>query len=359
MSKAFGGGQKLRRVEVKLPAASYPVLIGSDAAAEFSSHLKGPVVTVFDVAIPEGAAFELLRELRGEQALENLIGVEGGEAAKTLSSLGRLLGRFERLGIDRGGTVLAIGGGTIGDLAGFAAAVWLRGVRYVNIPTTLLAMVDSSVGGKTGVNTDHSKNAVGAFWQPAAVLIDPRFLKTLPEEQVASAYGEIVKYAVTLDPGLIPLLESGSPDLGEVIERCVKAKAVVVGGDERDTGRRAILNYGHTVGHALEEVSGYTLTHGRAVAAGMRAAARISRCLGICDDEFVGLQDALLARRGLPGSLPREITVEAVLEALPRDKKARGGEIGWVLPRRLGLAETDHRVPSEIVAEAVAEILAG
>ena len=258
----------MRRVTVSLPLASYPVLIGSDAGAEFAAHLRGPVVTVFDPGIPDGAVFELLRELRGEEALHNLVSVEGGEAAKTLSSLGRLLGRIERLGIDRGGTVLAIGGGTIGDLAGFAAAVWLRGVRYLNVPTTLLSMVDSSVGGKTGVNTERSKNAVGAFWQPAAVLVDPRFLATLPEDQVASAYGEIVKYAVTLDPELIPSIESGLPDVEEVIERCVRAKASVVGGDERDIGARAILNYGHTVGHALEEASGYTLAHGRAVAVG-------------------------------------------------------------------------------------------
>lgn len=347
----------MRRVTVSLPLASYPVLIGSDAGAEFAAHLRGPVVTVFDPGIPDGAVFELLRELRGEEALHNLVSVEGGEAAKTLSSLGRLLGRIERLGIDRGGTVLAIGGGTIGDLAGFAAAVWLRGVRYLNVPTTLLSMVDSSVGGKTGVNTERSKNAVGAFWQPAAVLVDPRFLATLPEDQVASAYGEIVKYAVTLDPELIPSIESGLSDVEEVIERCVRAKASVVGGDERDIGARAILNYGHTVGHALEEASGYTLAHGRAVAVGMRAAARISRRLGLCDDEFVGLQDSLLAARGLPGPIPPEITAEDVLEALPRDKKSRNGEIGWVLPRRLGQAETGHRVAPEIVAEVVAEIL--
>ena len=346
------------RVEVRLPAAPYPVLIGSDAVPELAGFLTPPVVTVFDSAIPGGAVFDLLRALRGGSALDNLVGVEGGEQAKTLDGLGRLLARFEKLGIDRGGTVLAVGGGTIGDLAGFAAAVWLRGVRYLNVPTTLLAMVDSSIGGKTGVNTESSKNAIGAFWQPSAVLIDPRFLPTLPEEQVASAYGEIVKYALTLDPGLVPLLEDPSAEILEIVERCVRAKAAVVGADERESGRRAVLNYGHTVGHALEEASGYALTHGRAVAAGMRAAARISRRLGLCDDGFVAVQDRLLAAHGLPGRLPGGITLEAVLEALPRDKKARGGEIGWVLPKGLGEAVVEQRVPPAIVSEVVAEILA-
>ena len=315
-------------------------------------------MTVLDAAIPEGLSLAFLREVRGEQALRNVVGITGGERAKTLSGLGELLAQFEKMGIDRGGTVLAVGGGTIGDLAGFAAAVWLRGIRLVHVPTTLLAMVDSSIGGKTGVNTEVSKNAVGAFWQPAAVLADPRFLATLPAEQVASGFGEIVKYALTLDPGLVELIETDPADLEEIVERCVRAKAAVVAADEREMGRRAVLNYGHTVGHAIEETSGYAIPHGKAIAAGMRAAGRIALRMGLCEPDFVALQDRLLARHGLPGPIPEAVSVAAVMAAIPRDKKARGGEIAWVLPRGVGRAETGHAAPPALVAEVLTEILA-
>jgi len=208
--------------------------------------------------------------------------VQPGERAKTLAQLEQVVGFLESAAIDRRGVVIALGGGSVGDLAGFAAAVWLRGVRCVQVPTSLLAMVDSSIGGKTGVNSARTKNAIGAFWQPSLVVSDLAVLETLPEGDYRAAFGEIVKYAVAMDPELARRLESDGDGLlrrseealEPVVARCVELKAQVVAADEREGGFRAILNYGHTVGHAVESASGYAALHGRAVAFGMDAARR-------------------------------------------------------------------------------------
>jgi len=258
-----------------------------------------------------------------------------------------------------------VGGGTVGDLAGFAAAVWQRGVRLVGVPTTLLAMVDSSIGGKTGINGTRSKNAIGAFWQPSAVIADLACLETLPVANYRDAFAEVVKYAVAMDRGLIDLLQKERPRLLEadramlerVVFRCVAAKALVVAKDEREQGRRAILNYGHTAGHALEAASGFRISHGRAVAFGMRVAARLALSMELCGKRLVDTQDDLLTEYGLPDRAPR-VDPARVLAAIPRDKKARRGKVAWVLPRRLGHAEIGHEVPSPMVRRAVTRALA-
>src|SRR5205085_11012072 len=228
--------------------------------------------------------------------------VPAGEEHKTLTTASALLDELLGAGIRRDDRVVAVGGGVVGDVAGFSAALALRGVRCVQVPTTLLAMVDSSVGGKTGVNTARTKNGVGAYWQPVAVVSELGVLDTLPEDQYLAAFGEIVKYAVAMDAGLAGRLEAErerllarSPAaLEPVVSRCVELKAGVVAADEREAGPREILNYGHTVGHAIEAASGYTATHGRAVAQGMRAAARLAAAMGLCEDLTVAAQDELL-----------------------------------------------------------------
>ena len=333
----------MRRVEVAHAGGAYPVLVGAGALAELGRFIEGPALAVVDAALPELPELELpgLRQLR----------IEGGEKAKTMAGTLRLLAEFERHRLGRDGTVVAVGGGTIGDLAGFAASIWLRGIALVQVPTTLLAMVDSSIGGKTGVNTEGAKNAVGSFWQPRAVLADTRYLASLPPEQLAGGQAEVVKYAMTLDPGI-----AGLEDLEAVIERCAAGKARVVAADEREQGLREVLNYGHTVGHAIEAASGYTVQHGRAVAWGMRAAARISARLGLCERSLVETQDELLRRHGLPGERP-PVGLAAVLRATASDKKARQGRLRWVLLRGMGRAETGHEVPDAVVEAAVAEIL--
>jgi len=330
----------VRRVEVALPASPYPVLIGDGALGELGAFLTGTVVVVADRAVPRLPGLDF-----------PTIAIEAGEGAKTLAGLESLLAGLEGHRLGRDGTVVAVGGGTVGDLAGFAASVWLRGVALVQVPTTLLAMVDSAIGGKTGVNTPSAKNAIGTFWQPRAVLADTRYLDTLPSEHLAGGWAEVVKYAMTLDPGIAEL-----DDIAEVVERCVRCKATVVVADEREAGPREVLNYGHTVGHAIEAASEYSIHHGRAVAWGMRVAARISVDMDLCDRGVEAEQDRLLAARGLPGERPK-VTAEAVLAAAAGDKKSRGGRLRWVLLRGPGSAETGWEVPDEIVAGAVAGIL--
>jgi len=356
------------RVTVEVPRSPYPVLIGHGALQEVPRLVRELGATaaavIADAAVVDAWAEPVREGLTGVGVRAELHAVEGGERAKTLDSLGRVLDFLETSAIDRHGVVVALGGGTVGDLAGFAAAVWLRGVRCVQVPTTLLAMVDSSVGGKTGVNSGRAKNVIGAYWQPSAVVADLAVLSTLPEGEYLSAFGEIVKYAVAqdrelgdrLDAERAPLLARSPDALEPVVARCVELKAQVVAADEREGGPRQILNYGHTVGHALESASGYTAVHGRAVAFGMGAAARVACELGICAPDVIERQEALLATFGLPGELPA-VTAQAVLAAVPRDKKSRAGTVRWVLPREMGRAQVGVEVPDAVVAGVVRALL--
>jgi 3-dehydroquinate synthase len=358
-------------VEVPVPGRDYEVIVGRGAArkvATFAARKFGAGAIIADAAVREGS-----ERVRGELLAAGFripdeagIHFVGGEGAKTMAGLGQALDFLERARLDRGCCVIAIGGGAVGDLAGLAAALWLRGIAHVQVPTTLLAMVDSSIGGKTGINSPLAKNAIGAFWQPAGVFSDLEWLHTLPATEVQSGFGEIVKYALAMDSSLFEMLWETQaalvrrdPDaLEPVVARCVSAKARVVAQDERDSsGVRAVLNYGHTLGHALESASGFSIPHGVAVAHGMRAAARISRRLDLCTDELVREQDRLLSSFGLPGPLPR-LEPALVLAALPRDKKSKGGRPRWVLPREIGRAEAGYEVPDQLVGAALEAIAA-
>ncbi len=358
----------MARVTVDVPGRPYPVLVGQGALQELAGVVRGLGATaaavVTDRTVARWWADPVREGLTGAGIRTEVHAVAPGEQSKTLDELGRVLDFLETSAIDRHGVVVALGGGTVGDLAGFAAAVWLRGVRCVQVPTTLLAMVDASVGGKTGVNTGRTKNGVGAYWQPAAVVSDLAVLSTLPEDQYRAAFGEVVKYAVSLDAALAGRLEAErdallarSPlALEPAVGRCVELKAAVVAADEREGGPRQVLNYGHTVAHALESASGYAAAHGRAVAFGMGAAARIGVALGLCQPDVAARQDALLAAFGLPGELP-EVTADAVLAAVPRDKKSRAGAVRWVLPRAMGRAQVGVEVPGEVVTAVVRSLL--
>lgn len=358
----------MARLMVKVPAAPYPVLVGQGAIGELPVVVKELGATgaavITDRSVERLWAEPVVQALSGVGIDAHLLAIEPGEQAKTLGGLERVLGFLEDSRIDRGGIVIALGGGTVGDLAGFASAVWLRGVRCVQVPTTLLAMVDSSVGGKTAINTERTKNSVGAFWQPSAVVADLSTLATLPDDEVLAAFAEVVKYGVAMDAELAErtridgdrLRARDLEALEPVVSRCVELKAGVVAADEREQGRRAILNYGHTVGHAIEAASGYTATHGRAVAQGMRAAARLAAAMGLCEDLTVAAQDELLAPFGLPGPLPA-VTPDAVLGALPRDKKAAAGRTRWVLPREVGRADVGVEAPPELIERVVRDTI--
>ena len=348
-------------------SGGYPVLIGANLHRELRN-----VITRLD---PTGAAIvtdtnarpyavKVAKAIKRAGLKTSIHAVPASERSKSMEQLQGVLGFLERQQIDRAGCVIAVGGGTVGDLAGFAASVWQRGVRLVAVPTTLLAMVDSSIGGKTGINGRRSKNAVGTFWQPSAVITDIATLESLPAANYRDAFAEVVKYAVAMDRGLFDLLQRNSPRLLEgdtsmlerIVFRCVAAKALIVAKDERDRGPRAILNYGHTAGHALEAATGFRVTHGRAVAFGMRVAARIALSRELCSKRLVESQESLLEAFGLPDK-PPHVEPKRVLAAMALDKKARRGKVAWVMPRRIGHAEIGHAIPSALVRRVVTRSL--
>ncbi|MEM7454767.1 MAG: 3-dehydroquinate synthase [Planctomycetota bacterium] len=271
--------------------------------------------------------------------------VPAGESSKSVAVCESLWQQMISHGADRNSVVVALGGGVPGDIAGFVAATFARGIRFIQIPTTLLAQVDSSVGGKTGINLPLAKNIVGAFWQPRAVIIDPDVLATLPDEQYQSGLAEVVKYGVIDDAELFEFLESNRDQIirrdvevmTEVIAWCCRIKARVVEEDEKETsGRRMILNYGHTYGHAVESVFGYGhYTHGAAIAMGMNAAARLAIELGICEPQLLSRQTQLLSGLGLPAGMPEQRHDE-ILAAMQRDKKVLDGTLNLILPEKLG-----------------------
>ena len=346
----------------------YPVLIGSNLHRELRNVIARLDPTGAAIVTDTNArpwALKVAKAIKRAGLKTGLLAIPAGERSKSMLRLQEVLAFLERQQIDRGGCVIAVGGGTVGDLAGLAAAMWQRGVRLVAVPTTLLAMVDSSIGGKTGVNGRRSKNAIGTFWQPSAVIADLEALETLPAPAYRDAFAEVVKYAVAMDRGLFDLLQRNAPRLVErdrsmlerVVFRCVAAKALVVAKDERDRGPRAILNYGHTAGHALEAAARFRITHGRAVAFGMRVAARIAVAQGICGKRVVEAQDELLEAFGLPNR-PPHADPKRVLAAISLDKKARRGKVAWVLPRRIGHAEIGRSVPGPLVRRIVTRSLA-
>jgi 3-dehydroquinate synthase len=290
-----------------------------------------------------------------------------GEQYKSAEWLQRAWDALADFGLTRRGAIIAIGGGVVGDWAGFVAATWMRGVAFVQIPTTLLAMVDSSVGGKTGINHPRAKNLIGAFHQPQRVIIDINTLRTLPIRQIRAGLAEVIKYGVIADATFFKWLEKNiekalaldESTLLHIIARSCEIKAEVVGEDERESdsvGRRAILNYGHTVGHAIEATTEYgQLLHGEAIAIGMEVAARLAKKLNICEDvdDLVKRQTALFQRAGLPVVMPDKSTFNELWNAMTLDKKARGNQVNFVLPTKLGHVERVENVSREDVRVAI------
>ncbi|MEA5582544.1 3-dehydroquinate synthase [Nodularia harveyana UHCC-0300] len=283
-----------------------------------------------------------------------------GERYKTLNSIQKLYDIALENRLERSSTMVALGGGVIGDMTGFAAATWLRGINVVQVPTSLLAMVDSAIGGKTGVNHPHGKNLIGAFHQPRLVLISPETLKTLPTREFRAGMAEVIKYGVIWDSELFTEME-GSKHLNQlryikpefieyILSRSCQAKADVVSKDEKEGGLRAILNYGHTIGHAVESLTGYRLLkHGEAVAIGMVAAGQIAVELGMWQQQDTDRQNTLIQKAGLPTQLPEGLDIEAIIDALQLDKKVKDGKVRFVLPTQIGAVTVTDAVPSEII----------
>lgn len=262
--------------------------------------------------------------------------IPSGEATKSLRTVDTLLVSLAQAGLTRSDLIVALGGGVTGDVAGFTASIYLRGIDYVQVPTTLLAAVDSSIGGKTGVNLPQGKNLVGAFWQPSLVLCDCDAFATLPRETFLDGVAESLKYGMLCDRALFEKISSGALDENclDTIARCVEIKAEHVAGDERDKGKRQLLNLGHTMGHAIEVLSDYSVSHGHAVAIGMVGAARIAEGLGKCVMGCAGIVMAMLDRLGLPSETA--FTADALASVALRDKKRDGDTVTLILPDSIG-----------------------
>jgi len=353
---------------VRTPTVTYPVIV-----AEGSLDAIG---TVCREAGLKGRAFVLSDEAVGPLFLVRAVGalesagyetrtlqVAPGEEHKTLATVSGIYDWMIGERVERSDFLVALGGGVVTDMGGFAAATCLRGIDFVHVPTSLLAMADAAIGGKTGVDHAQGKNLIGVFAQPRAVVIDPLLLRSLPERHLRNGWAELLKHGLILDSQLVLDLEEASVDgppllSPELIARSVAIKAEVVSDDEREAGRRTLLNYGHTIGHAIESVTGYSeYLHGEAISVGMHAAAIISHGMGLLGDDDFARQQALLARFGLPATAPG-VPVEAVLDATLMDKKVRSGRVRWVLLEGIGNAVTRDDVPDDLVRAAVETVLA-
>ena len=351
-----------QRVEVELGERSYSIVIGSGVADEIRAFVRqagysahGMIVT--DTNVGELHAGRIAEALERAGLHAEIAVIPAGESSKSLDTANDLFTRAIELGLDRRSPIFALGGGVVGDLAGFVAATYMRGVPFVQVPTSLLAQVDSSVGGKVAVNHPLGKNLIGAFYQPDAVFMELDFLKTLPAREIATGLGEIIKYGIIYDPDFFAWLEANRADVlalepaatAYMIARSCEIKADVVRQDEREGGLRRILNFGHTIAHAIEKETGYVrYRHGEAVAIGMVGAADISVQMGLLADGERVRMNALISAMGLPLSADG-VTADAMYADLFHDKKTVGGRIHWVLAEKIGTVSVHSDVPEEIV----------
>ncbi|MBT3858286.1 MAG: 3-dehydroquinate synthase [Gammaproteobacteria bacterium] len=352
-------------VKVDLGDRSYPIFIGEDLLSEknlIEPYLgKGRVVIVSnDVVAP--LYLEQAKALFSTTVCDEII-LKDGEAFKNLDAINQIYDFLLKGKYDRNTTLVALGGGVVGDVAGFAAATYLRGVNFIQLPTTLLAQVDSSVGGKTGVNHPLGKNMIGAFYQPQCVVIDTRVLSTLPERELKAGLAESLKYGLIYDPLFFQwmidnsqsLLQADGAALSEAIRKCCETKADIVAQDEKETGIRALLNFGHTFGHAIETASGYgTWLHGESVAMGMVMAADLSSRLGLIEAKGANsIRDVIEKKFGMPALPPADISVEQYLDLMSSDKKAELGNIRFVLLKSIGDAVVEGNIDPHILQQTL------
>lgn len=321
-------------------STEYEVLIENGLLARLGTLARGvcggeKALIVTDDTVRALYAQPVRDALSGAGFETEIFAFPAGESSKTLPTWERLLETLAALRFSRPDLIVALGGGTVSDLAGFAAATYLRGIDWLAVPTTLLAMTDASVGGKTGLDLDTGKNLVGAFYQPKLVVCDPETLKTLPQPALSDGFAEVIKYGMIGDSELLTLLHGDfAPQAEQIISRCIRQKAALVQQDERDCGIRRLLNFGHTVGHAIETVSEYRISHGKAVAIGMAAMTKLSEHTGECADGIYWELCDLLTKYGLPTRLPYD--AQTLYEASLSDKKRQDGTLALVLPMRRG-----------------------
>ncbi len=361
-------------IPVSLPTQSYDIAIAPRSIDSLGAQLASLKVGKKVLLVSNPVIFKHY----GERAIAALQDASfdvvscilpPGERYKTPATLQKIYDAALNHRVERSSTFVALGGGVIGDMTGFAAATWLRGVNVVQVPTSLLAMVDAAIGGKTGVNHPKGKNLIGAFHQPKRVLIDPQVLKTLPPREFRAGMAEVIKYGVIWDADLFTQLEQASRCdrlsaldetlLQDILTRSCQAKAHVVSKDEKEAGLRAILNYGHTIGHAVESLTGYRLVnHGEAVAIGMVAAGQIAVALDLWDAESHQRQLGLIQKAGLPTQIPAGLNLDEILTALQSDKKVEAGQVRFVLPTQIGVATVTDQVPAATIRQVLQQIQA-
>jgi 3-dehydroquinate synthase len=354
-----------------LPTDSYEIVVGAGIwrslpalIERYCTAFRYAVVTDHQVAELYGS--RLLRAMHSAGHRTDIFAFPAGEEQKTRETWAAIGDAMLEAGLGRDSAVLALGGGVPGDLGGFIAATYMRGLPIIQLPTTLLAMIDASVGGKTGVNTPAGKNLIGAFWPPRAVVIDPEVLATLPSTQLRSGLAEAVKHAAIADAEYLQrigrrtavLLEADPEETCELVVRSVEIKSEIVGRDERESGLRKALNFGHTIGHAVEAASGYRLLHGEAVAIGIVAEARIGERCEITESGTAESLREVLGALGLPTSLPPDVSLDRLIELTRSDKKGRQGRTEYTLLARLGAVDPAaerwaHPVADEVVREAL------
>lgn len=359
-------------LRVTTPGGSYTVHAGHGVLAELPDWierlgLRGRLWLISDTTVFPLHGEPICELLRNSGRVVQSYAIPAGEQYKTLATVSQVYDWLLGLSVERGDAILALGGGVVGDLAGFVAASVLRGIPVIQLPTTILAMVDSAIGGKTGVDHAVGKNLIGAFHQPALVLADTSVLPTLYAAERAAGWAEAIKHGVIGDAGLFgelkrharAVLDLEEPITGTLIRRAAAHKVRVVSGDEREHGGRIMLNYGHTIGHAIEIESGFTLRHGEAIAIGMMAAGMIAVKLGIFDPAALDEQREVLQAFGLPTRIPPAIDSQRILQRIGSDKKVRSSRVRWVLPTALGATIVRDDVSQELVAQVLAETREG
>ena len=358
----------MKEIIVGLGDRSYPIRIGAGLLAGIGADLRQREVgrryfVVADDQVADLYGKHLLLSLTEAGLSVELLTFPHGEKSKNLQTIAELASGLARLGADRQDALIALGGGVTGDITGFLAAVYMRGVPFIQVPTTLLAQVDSSVGGKTGVDIPEGKNLVGVFYQPRCVYIDSEVLRSLPPAELLNGLAEVIKYGVIRDRDFFVLLEKGRRDIlaldqlliEEIVARCCEIKAAVVAADEREADLRRILNYGHTIGHAVEAASDYQLGHGLAVAIGMAAVNRLAVGQGLLGAQEAERIRELLVGYGLPVAIPAGFDRRRIRAFLQADKKTVGGRVFFVLPRRIGEVTVTAEVDADLLERTLAQ----
>ena len=359
----------MRSIKVNLDKkslSSYEICIGNSILDRMAlliakNHKAGRHIVITDSNVGKLHGQGLLDALKGVGLNIDLIEFPAGEASKNINMVVDIAGKLLELGADRDSLLIAFGGGVVGDMVGFIASVFMRSIPYIQIPTTLLAQVDSSIGGKTAIDLSYGKNLLGTFYQPQAVFTDLSYLMTLPEKEFNNGLAEIIKYGIIDDEKMFRLLEDNMEQvqrkdpalLLKIVENCCRIKKSIVEIDEKEQGLRRILNYGHTLGHALEAQSNFTISHGEGVALGIIAAARISENVGYLDSGYRERIENLIQKSGLPCRIPQDLATGGIISRLKMDKKKKGNIIHFVLLKKIGMPFVNGGIDEKIIVPVI------